>query len=110
MAAGALSRADAAKGVGSLLRGAHRPTALICHNDLLALGVVGELRRRGLVPGQDLSVIGFDDIPESSHAVPALSTVATLPIEVGMHAARAPAPPQSRCPAASPNAFSSHHA
>jgi LacI family transcriptional regulator len=35
----------------------------------------------------DVSVVGFDNIPESSHSVPALTTVATLPVEVGARAA-----------------------
>jgi LacI family transcriptional regulator len=63
------------------------PTAIICHNDLLALGVIGALRRLGLAPGVDVSVVGFDDIPESSYSVPALTTVATRPMAVGAHAA-----------------------
>jgi LacI family transcriptional regulator len=63
------------------------PTAIICHNDLLALGVVSALRRLGLVPGTDLSVIGFDNIPEAAHSVPALTTVATLPGQIGALAA-----------------------
>lgn len=37
------------------------PTAVVCVSDALALGVLAELSARGLRPGQDLSVIGFDD-------------------------------------------------
>jgi LacI family transcriptional regulator len=85
--AGRLTRCDAGEMVAGLLSRADRPTAIICHNDLLALGVVSALRRLGLVPGMDLSVVGFDDIPESSHSVPALTTVATHPVEVGARAA-----------------------
>jgi LacI family transcriptional regulator len=84
---GRLSRFDAGEVVAGLLSRPDRPTAIICHNDLLALGVIGALRRLGLVPGVDLSVVGFDDIPESSHSVPALTTVATQPVEVGARAA-----------------------
>jgi LacI family transcriptional regulator len=85
--AGCLSRFDAGEMVAGLLSRPDAPTAIICHNDLLALGVVGALRRLGLVPGIDVSVIGFDDIPESAHSVPALTTVATLPGEIGALAA-----------------------
>jgi LacI family transcriptional regulator len=85
--AGCLSRFDAGETVASLLSRADPPTAIICHNDLLALGVVSALRRHGLVPGTDMSVIGFDDIPEAAHSVPALTTVATLPREIGALAA-----------------------
>jgi LacI family transcriptional regulator len=85
--AGCLSRFDASEMVGGLLSRADPPTAIICHNDLLALGVVSALRQLGLVAGEDLSVIGFDDIPEAAHSVPALSTVATRPGKIGALAA-----------------------
>jgi LacI family transcriptional regulator len=84
---GRLSRTDAGQAVADLLCGPDHPTAIVCHNDLLALGVIGALRGLGLVPGSDVSVVGFDNIPESSHSVPALTTVATLPFEVGVYAA-----------------------
>ena len=94
------SRAAAAAEVGRLIDDAKPPTAFICHNDLMALGAVEELRHRGLVLGAGLSVIGFDDIPEACHAVPRLSTVATFPNRVGSRAAdlvlRRIASPQSR--------------
>ena len=54
----------------SCCKGTDRPTAVICHNDLMALGVMHALRSRGLVPGRDLGVVGFDDIPEATNAVP----------------------------------------
>jgi LacI family transcriptional regulator len=85
--AGRLTRIDASEMVAGLLSLADPPTAIICHNDLLALGVVSALRRLDLVPGTDVSVIGFDDIPESAHSVPALTTVATQPVEIGALAA-----------------------
>ena len=85
--AGRVSRFDAGEVVASLLSRADAPTAIICHNDLLALGVVSTLRELGLVPGADMSVIGFDNIPESQHSVPALTTVATLPVDIGARAA-----------------------
>ena len=46
------------------------------------------LVRRGLRPGPDMGVIGFDDVPEASNSWPALSTVATGAAEVGTEAAR----------------------
>ncbi len=73
--------------VGRLLDDGRPPTAFICHNDLMALSAAGELTRRGATLGCGVSVIGFDDIPEASHAVPGLSTVATHPNEVGSRAA-----------------------
>jgi hypothetical protein len=43
---------------------AQAPTAVLCHNDLCALGVMLGLADRGIVPGRDVAVIGFDNIPE----------------------------------------------
>lgn len=40
-----------------------RPTAIAADSDVLATGVIRALRRRGLQPGSDLAVTGFDDIP-----------------------------------------------
>lgn len=59
----------------SLLSGAGRPTAVFAANDLSAIGIMDVAREVGLeVPG-DLSVIGFDDIPEATRTSPPLTTV-----------------------------------
>ena len=51
------------------------PTAIFASNDVMAMGVMDAIRSRGLrVPG-DISVIGFDDIPQASMVRPALTTV-----------------------------------
>ena len=51
-------------------------TAVVAHNDLMALGIVDRLRQRGgLVPGR-VSVVGFDDVPGATQVTPALTTVA----------------------------------
>lgn len=44
------------------------PTAIAAAGDVLALGVLEAMRRRGLVPGRDISVTGFDDIPAAASA------------------------------------------
>jgi DNA-binding LacI/PurR family transcriptional regulator len=44
------------------------PTAIVTTSDVLALGVLDAARDRGLRPGVDLSVIGFDDVPEATAA------------------------------------------
>jgi len=51
------------------------PTALLCANDLMAIGVLRALRERGLKGGQEVSVIGYDDIPQAQYTDPPLSTV-----------------------------------
>jgi DNA-binding LacI/PurR family transcriptional regulator len=45
-----------------------RPTAIACTSDVLALGVLDGLQRRGLQAGHDVSVSGFDDIAEAEPA------------------------------------------
>jgi DNA-binding LacI/PurR family transcriptional regulator len=52
-----------------------RPTALMAANDALALGALAEFAARGLRPGVDVAVTGFDDSPSASVAVPGLTSV-----------------------------------
>jgi DNA-binding LacI/PurR family transcriptional regulator len=61
-------RADAAAAAAHLLDRAPRPTAIAALSDIQALGVLDALRERGLAPGRDVSVVGFDDIPEAAKA------------------------------------------
>lgn len=66
-----------------------RPTAILCMSDLLAAGVVAEAAAQGLsVPG-DLSVVGFDDVPEAARMNPPLTTVRQPHIEKGQKAGQA---------------------
>jgi DNA-binding LacI/PurR family transcriptional regulator len=52
-----------------------KPTAIFCGNDHLALGMIKAFSEEGIsVPG-DISIVGFDDIPESGYFIPALTTV-----------------------------------
>jgi DNA-binding LacI/PurR family transcriptional regulator len=45
-----------------------RPTAIVGLSDVLALGAMEAMKTRGLVPGRDLTVAGFDDIPAAEQA------------------------------------------
>ncbi|GAB2598941.1 LacI family DNA-binding transcriptional regulator [Kribbella endophytica] len=45
-----------------------RPTAIVGLSDVLALGAMEAMKARGLVPGRDLTVAGFDDIPQAETA------------------------------------------
>lgn len=66
------------------LRKAHpEVTAIVCNGDMVALGACLGLQRAGLVPGKDLSVIGFDDIADAALATPALTTMAVSPQKLG---------------------------
>jgi LacI family transcriptional regulator len=55
---------------------------------MIAFGMLLGLSDRGLEAGIDLAVVGFDDVAESSLSRPPLTTVATLPNQIGQDAAR----------------------
>ena len=50
-------------------------TAVFCANDTLALGLVRALTERGRRVPDDISVVGFDDVPEAGYFLPPLTTV-----------------------------------
>jgi DNA-binding LacI/PurR family transcriptional regulator len=61
-------------------------TAILCANDTMAIGLLRALAERGLRVPDDVSVIGFDDIPEASYYLPPLTTVRQDFGEVGRQA------------------------
>jgi LacI family transcriptional regulator len=61
--------------VREILSAGPRPTAIICVNDLMAVGALKELRENGIRVPQDISVTGFDNIKLSEFCYPALTTV-----------------------------------
>lgn len=67
-------------------RGPEHPTAVVCFNDLVALGLLHALATLGIQVPQDVSVIGFDDIPAASQAHTPLTTVAVPQQEMGRRA------------------------
>jgi LacI family transcriptional regulator len=64
------------------------PTAIFAGSDQMAFGVYEAARKRGLRIPDDLSVIGFDDLPEARWSSPPLTTVRQPLVEMGMVAAR----------------------
>lgn len=50
-------------------------TAILCGNDLLAVGVIRECRRLHVKIPQELSVVGFDNLPVAAEITPALTTI-----------------------------------
>ncbi|MBV9229042.1 MAG: substrate-binding domain-containing protein, partial [Chloroflexi bacterium] len=69
-----------------LLSLAEAPTAIFASNDMMAFGATEAARERGLHIPTDLSIIGFDDIPQAAHVHPALSTVRQPLEEMGRSA------------------------
>ena len=59
------------------------PTAVFCHNDIMAIGAIWAARKQGLTLPQDLSVVGFDDLPAAQYCSPTLTTIAQPRYEIG---------------------------
>ncbi|WP_433087430.1 LacI family DNA-binding transcriptional regulator [Dactylosporangium sp. CA-052675] len=72
---GHLTREDGHAAARALLSRTPRPTAIFASNDLQALGVYQAAREAGLRVPDDLSVVGFDDLPIAAWADPPLTTV-----------------------------------
>jgi len=65
------SGADAA----AVLLDEARPSAFVCASDTLAMGVLHTLLQRGLAPGRDVAVVGFDDSQAAQVVPPGLTSV-----------------------------------
>jgi len=63
------------------------PTAIICGNDILAYGALLECQASGLKVPNDISIVGFDDLPMSQHIHPAITTMHVPSEEMGRRAA-----------------------
>ncbi len=72
----------------SLLRENPQLTALVCYTDTMAYGAMRACQDKGLVIGQDIAIIGFDDLPESAETIPPLTTVSACAQELGHVAAK----------------------
>jgi LacI family transcriptional regulator/LacI family repressor for deo operon, udp, cdd, tsx, nupC, and nupG len=58
-------------------------TAVFCANDMIAVGVLMAARARGLILPEQLSVVGFDDVPAASYVLPPLTTINQPKVELG---------------------------
>lgn len=70
----------------ALLRLPDPPTAIFVCNDLMAVGALCAIHEAGLRVPDDVSVVGFDDVPLASFTVPRLTTVAQPAHELGVRA------------------------
>jgi LacI family transcriptional regulator len=75
-------------GAQALLRLAQPPTAIFASNDVMAFGVMEAIREAGLRIPADVSVLGFDDIPQATGVSPMLTTVRQPLEEMGRQAVR----------------------
>jgi LacI family transcriptional regulator len=76
------------RAVAQLLAAGIEFDAVFAHNDLSAAGALKALREAGLQVPQDVSVVGFDDVPLASHTEPPLTTVHQPMRQMGAAAAR----------------------
>lgn len=75
------------EGVRAILAG-NKPDAIVCGNDLIAVGAMGELKDWGISIPRDIKITGFDDIYFSRYLSPSLTTVRQPAYEMGAEAAR----------------------
>jgi LacI family transcriptional regulator len=64
-----------------------RPTAILCANDLMAFGALEYCRQVGLRVPDDISIVGFDDVPAAAMLAPGLTTVRQPAHRMGYQAA-----------------------
>ena len=76
------------EGLREVTRAAPRPTAVICGNDILALGASAECQALGIAVPQHISITGFDDMEIASLVTPGLTTVRFPTAELGVYAAQ----------------------
>lgn len=80
--------ADSGYALGRRLAGRPDVTAVFVSNDQMALGVLRAFHEAGRRVPEDVSVVGYDDIPEAAHLLPPLTTVRTDFAEIGTRSLR----------------------
>ncbi|MFE4431004.1 LacI family DNA-binding transcriptional regulator [Peribacillus butanolivorans] len=81
------TREGGLEAVFKVLNNPDPPTAIFCFSDLIAFGVMQGLRMKGLIPGQDIDIVGFDNVPVAEIYHPPLTTVSSFPQRIGKEAA-----------------------
>lgn len=83
------SHQDGRDGLSTLMSLAEPPTAIVCGNDVLAMGAMFQARDLGMSIPTDLSVVGFDNLPITEHLQPALTTINVPSADIGAETAQA---------------------
>ncbi len=71
------------RGAEKLLMQKHRPSAIFCFSDEIAIGAIYRLREQGFRVPEDISVIGIDDIPVGKYFDPPLTTISQPTADIG---------------------------
>lgn len=74
--------------IEKLLQTSFLPDAIFCFSDLIAFGVIIGLRKLGYNPGEDVDIVGFDNIPEAIISYPSLTTISSFAQKTGEQAAK----------------------
>jgi DNA-binding LacI/PurR family transcriptional regulator len=74
------------RGMRELMSLARRPTAVLTSNDLMAVGALQAASNLHLRIPEDVSLVGFDDLPIASMVVPQLTTIQLPRREIAAHA------------------------
>jgi LacI family transcriptional regulator len=80
---GAMSKEQGYRAARELLTSPNPPTAIICALDRAALGAYRAAESLGLFIGRDISIIGYDGIPEGAYATPPLTSFAADSLQAG---------------------------
>ncbi len=75
--------AAAMRATEHLLSRGIRPTAIFCYNDMTAIGTIRALRKAGIRVPDDISVVGYDDIPIVEYLDPPLTTIRQRKYDMG---------------------------
>ncbi|MGB9593341.1 MAG: LacI family DNA-binding transcriptional regulator [Anaerolineae bacterium] len=75
--------AAAMRATEHLLSRGVRPTAIFCYNDMTAIGTIRALKRMGIRVPDDISVVGYDDIPIVEYLDPPLTTIRQRKYDMG---------------------------
>lgn len=75
-----------AQALSSLMALQKPPTAIFCHSDVTAIGVLSQAKKMGLRVPHDLSIVGFGDIKLAQYCDPPLTTVALPRFQIGQQA------------------------
>lgn len=76
-------------GLEWIFAGSEPPTAILAMSDRIAMFALEWLSDRGLAVPGDVSVVGFDGVPDAAFCIPPLTTIAQPIAEMGRRAARA---------------------
>ena len=77
------------RGMEEILNAAIRPSAVMCSNDMTALGALHKAHRAGVRIPKDMSLIGFDDIQMARVMIPPLTSIKMSPVDLANAAVKA---------------------